>query len=64
MWNLMIVLGILASIFWVWMLVECAVKEINNSDKVTWVIIIALTGWIGAIVYYFHRRPKRIEQKP
>ena len=64
MWNLMIVLGILASIFWVWMLVECAVKEINNSDKVTWVIIIALTGCIGAIVYYFHRRPKRIEQKP
>ena len=46
------------------MLVECAVKEINNSDKVTWVIIIALTGWIGAIEYYFHRRPKRIEQKP
>ena len=44
MWNLLMVLGILASIFWVWMLIECAVKEINNSDKVTWVIIIALTG--------------------
>lgn len=55
--------GLLAFAFWVWMLYESAAKEpADYKDKVLWVLIIALTGLIGAAIYFFARRPKRIEE--
>lgn len=56
-------LGILAVVFWVWMLVDCLTKEPSfGNDKLIWVLVIVLTQWIGAIVYFFVRRPERIRQ--
>ena len=60
---LVFVLGILGSVFWIWMLVDCVTKEPSNDEnKIVWVLIIALTNGIGALLYFFVRRPKRIEQ--
>ena len=57
----LIALGLFA--FWVWMLVECATKEPGQgNDKVVWIIVIALTNWIGAAIYFFVRRPQRIRE--
>jgi hypothetical protein len=48
------------SIFWVWMLVECATKESNSgNDKVVWIIIILFAHFVGALIYFFARRPRR-----
>jgi len=48
---------------WVWALVDCATKEADSgSNKVTWVIIIAFTHFIGALIYLFVRRPQRIAE--
>ena len=56
-----LVFGVLGTVFWVWMLVDCAVKEPSEgNDKVVWVIIIALTHWLGALLYLLIRRPQRI----
>jgi hypothetical protein len=53
----------LGTAFWIWMLVDCATKEPSEgNDKIVWVVIIALTHWIGAAIYYFVRRPKRIAE--
>lgn len=53
----------LSTVFWIWMLIDCATKEPSASnDKIVWVIIILLTHWIGAAIYYFVRRPKRIAE--
>ena len=42
------------------MLVDCVSNEPSEgNDKVVWVLIIALTGAIGAAIYYFVRRPER-----
>ena len=55
--------GLAGTIFWIFMLVECATKEPSTgNDKVIWILIIIFTHWIGALIYYFVRRPQRIAQ--
>ena len=56
-------IGILASIFWVWMIIDCATKESpQGNDKLVWILIIVFMHWIGSLIYYFVRRPQRIAQ--
>ena len=53
-------LGVLGTIFWVWMLVDCATKEPDEGNsKVVWTIIIVFTHLVGAAIYFFVRRPQR-----
>ncbi|MFQ6042366.1 MAG: PLDc N-terminal domain-containing protein [Candidatus Poribacteria bacterium] len=60
---LFLALGIGGTILWIWMIVDCATKEPSDgNDKLIWILIIILTHWIGALIYLFVRRPKRIEQ--
>lgn len=52
--------GVLGFVFWIWMLIDCATNEPNEgNDKVVWIIIIALLNWLGALLYFFIRRPNR-----
>ena len=55
------VIGFGGTILWLWMLVDCATKEPGEgNEKVVWVLIIALTHWIGALLYLLVRRPRRV----
>jgi hypothetical protein len=57
------VIGFLGTIFWIWMLIECLTKESGQgNDKLAWVVVIAVTHVIGAALYFFVRRPKRIAE--
>lgn len=54
------VIGILGTLFWIWMLIDCATKEPSEvNDKVIWILVILFTHFIGALIYYFVRRPER-----
>jgi hypothetical protein len=54
-------IGILSTIFWIWMIIDCATNEPSEgNEKIIWILVIVLVGVIGAIVYYFVRRPERI----
>lgn len=54
-------ISILLAIFWIWMIIDCATKEPNQgNEKIVWLIIILLANWIGAAIYFFVRRPKRM----
>jgi hypothetical protein len=58
-----LLIGVLGTIFWIWMLVDCATKEPSEgNDKIIWIIVILLAHLLGALIYYLVRRPKRIEQ--
>jgi ABC-type enterochelin transport system permease subunit len=49
--------------FWIWMLVDCATKETaQGNNKLVWILVIVLTGVIGALIYFFARRPTRIRE--
>lgn len=58
-----LVLGIGGTVFWVWMIIDCATKEPSGgNDKLIWILVIVFTHWIGALIYLLARRPKRIKQ--
>lgn len=55
-------IALIASIFWIWVLIDCVTKEPSEgNDKVAWLLFILFVPWVGALVYYFVRRPERIK---
>ncbi len=49
--------------FWIWMLIDCATQEANvGNTKVVWILIILFANGIGALIYFFFRRPQRRRQ--
>lgn len=57
---LLVLLGFI--VFWVWSLVD-AVRVPDDSafragSKVVWVVVIALTGFIGSLIYLAVGRPR------
>jgi len=55
-----LLLTLVGGAFWVWMLIDCATRESEQGNtKLVWVIIIVFTNFIGALIYYFVRRPQR-----
>ena len=56
-------IGLLGTVFWVWMLVDCLTNESSEgNDKIIWAVVILMTHLLGAALYYFIRRPARIEE--
>ncbi len=56
-WELLII-GLIVPIslaglaFWVWMLVDCIQNtRLDPNEKIMWVVVIALTHFIGALIY-------------
>lgn len=53
-WLLWITLIIGGLVFWVMMLVDAAKREYPKSDdRVVWILVVAIAGVVGAIIYYF-----------
>jgi hypothetical protein len=60
-----LLLGALGTAFWIWMLVDAARNEPGEShDKIVWVLIILFAHLIGALIYFFARRPERVARFP
>jgi hypothetical protein len=54
-------IAILGTIFWLWMIIDCATHEPSGTNnQIVWLLIIIFTHLLGAILYYFIRRPERI----
>jgi hypothetical protein len=57
------ILNIFLLVFWIWMIIDCATNEPSGgNDKLVWILVIVLASWIGALIYYFVRRPTRIRE--
>lgn len=49
----LILLGALFFVFWIIMLVDSITRKYKrDSEKIVWVLVIILTGIIGALIYY------------
>jgi Phospholipase_D-nuclease N-terminal len=58
-WVFVVLFAVWAFVFWIWMLIDCLRNEnITGNEKVAWVLAIALTHWVGALIYYFAGRPR------
>ena len=57
--------GLLATAFWIWMLVSAAQnKGLNENEKIAWVLIVALLHFLGALIYFFVAHHKRTVPLP
>ncbi len=45
------IVGVLLTIFWIWILVHATTKNIEN--KALWIILLIIFSTLAAIVYYF-----------
>ncbi len=58
-----VVFGIAGTGFWIWMLVDCVTKESDaGNNKLAWILVIAITHFLGAAIYFFFRRSQRIAE--
>ena len=49
----MMLVAIVVLILWIWILVDCAKRKFkNDAEKIIWIVVIVLAGWIGALVYF------------
>ena len=54
---LVLPIALLCFAFWIWMLVDCVKNEgLRDGEKVAWVLVIALTHFLGALIYFFAGR--------
>jgi Protein of unknown function (DUF2510)/Phospholipase_D-nuclease N-terminal len=58
---LIVALSLGGLVFWIVALVDCIRRpeiayRVAGTEKVTWVLIVALAGWIGGLIYWFSPR--------
>ena len=56
---LFVIIAIAASIFWLWMLVDCLISNKDGTEKVIWVLVILFLHIVGALLYFFLARGNR-----
>ncbi|HEY0456305.1 MAG TPA: PLDc N-terminal domain-containing protein [Verrucomicrobiae bacterium] len=55
--------GLLGTVLWIWMLIDCATKETDQGNtKLVWILVIIFTHLLGALLYLLIRRPARIRE--
>lgn len=53
-WLCFMILMLAGWVLWIFMLIDCATrKNLQHNEKVLWIIILALTQILGAVIYYF-----------
>ncbi len=54
------VLGLLGTIFWLWMLIDCILNTaLVGTQKIIWVLVVLLLPFIGSLLYFFLARGGR-----
>jgi hypothetical protein len=53
-----ILFGLVFFVIWIWMLVDLLKRDEKDfgpgdNNKIIWLLVLLLTNWIGAAVYYF-----------
>jgi hypothetical protein len=56
-----VILALAATVFWIWMIVDCAVNPaLTGTDKVVWILVIFFLHFIGAVIYYLVGRKRAL----
>ncbi len=53
---------VFGTIFWIWMLWDLVTQEnIDGNQKVIWILVVALTHFIGAFIYFVMKKTQHIK---
>lgn len=56
-------LSIAYTVFGIYTLIDAATKEPSEgNDKIIWILVILFAFGLGPLIYWFVRRPQRIQQ--
>jgi hypothetical protein len=56
-----VILFLATSVFWIWMLVDCALNpSLTGTDKVVWVLVILFLHFVGALIYFLVGRKRSL----
>lgn len=48
------IIGLLITVFWVWMLIDCLLNtKLSGASKIGWALFIIFTQLVGAMIYFF-----------
>jgi hypothetical protein len=54
-----VLFGLAALAFWIWALVDAIQNpRLDSNERLIWILVIVLTTWIGAIIYFIVGRKK------
>lgn len=54
-----VVFGVIGFVLFLWALIDCIRRQFPNpNDKVLWLVLIILIGWLGPILYLIIGRKK------
>ncbi len=51
-------LEVLGTVFWIWMIYECATREPASTQKVLWLLLVVLAPVVGSLIYFLVRVAK------
>ena len=54
-----IIIIVLLNIFWIWMLIDCIIKETDGTQRIIWALIIFFFHCVGSLIYFFARKMTR-----
>ncbi len=53
-------LGVIGTIFWIWMLIDCfRNRGLRGGGKIVWLLLIFFLHWLGALIYFFVARSSK-----
>lgn len=56
-----LILLFIASLFWVWAIVDCATNpKLQSGEKIVWLLVIFFLHILGAVVYAVAGRTRRL----
>jgi len=50
------VLAVVASIFWLWMLIDVVTSNRDTNEKILWFLVVFFLHILGALIYFFVAR--------
>jgi len=57
---ILLIIGLLLSIFWIYMLISAAMNpRLGTGEKIAWVLIVLFLHILGAALYYFLAHSRR-----
>ncbi len=49
-----LLLAVVTSIFWLWMLIDALSNSaLNGTEKLVWILVILFLHFVGALIYFF-----------
>lgn len=64
MFLLILTIVIGGTILWILMLIDILQRDFTKKDdKSMWLLVVALTHWVGALIYYFVGRKQGVKRE-